>query len=340
MKQNHAFYFNFLIEKILLSSVFFLLTSFIGEVFGQTQQIEANGITLAYESLGHAENETILLIAGTGMQLTGWPPELCNKLVSYGYRVIRYDNRDVGLSEKMTDVEPLDWPAISDALGKGKPAPLPYMVDDMAKDVVALLKTLGIAKAHIAGVSGGAIIAQIVAAQFPEHVLSLTSLMGTTGNPALPPIKPELTSFFASLPNPAPKDTMAIVARKVKIFQALASPDYPTDELKIKDYVMGEMKRCYYPTGEDRQGAAALFAGDRRNELKTIKLPVVVLHGQDDPIVPVEAGIDVASHIPGAELRIIPGMGHDIPEQLIHTIADAIADAARKTHVLQNENNK
>lgn len=289
MKQYKIFPTRFLLAKkhpilIAIWGIFITLSA-----SAQVQKVEANGITIAYESLGNPENETILLIAGTGMQLTTWPSELCDKLVQAGYQVLCFDNRDVGLSTKMTDAPPLNWPAIIQALQNGEPAPIPYTVDDMAQDAVTLLDALSIPKAHIVGVSGGAIIAQIVAAKYPKHVWSLTSLMGTTGNPALPPIKPELQNFILSLSNPAPTDTAAIVDRKVKIFQALGSPAYPRDEGEIRGYVLRDVKRCYYQAGEDRQGSAALVAGDRRDDLKTIKVPVVVVHGKDDPIVPVEA---------------------------------------------------
>lgn len=298
--------------------------------FAQQGEVQVNGVTLAYESFGEEGREAILLVAGTGMQLTAWPPELCRALVDAGYRVIIYDNRDVGLSTKLDAAGPPDWVRIFEALSVGAPPPLAYTVDDMAKDAVDLLDALGISKAHIVGVSGGAIIAQIVAATYPEYTLSLTTIMATTGNPALPPMNQELQNLLMSLTPPPPSEKEAAIDRHVRIAQALGSPGYPVDEATLREVVRRDVERSYYPDGEARQAAAAFVAGDRREQLKTIMVPTVVVHGAEDPLVPVEAGRDVAANIPGAELRVIPGMGHDMPVELIDELTDAITTAARR----------
>ena len=297
----------------------------------QQGMARANGISIAYESFGPAEGETILMIGGAWMQLTDWPPELCQELAKRGYRVVIYDNRDVGLSTKFDAAGKPDFAAVVQAVMAGKPAPLPYTLYDMAKDAVGLLDALAIRKAHIVGMSMGGIIAQIVATNYPERTLSLTSMMATDGKPGLPIVaKPER---MAKIPPPGPDDNRkAYIARQVKILEAIESPDYATDEAAILAKVNRDVERSYCPACEARQSGASLYTGleDRRAKLKTIQAPVVVVHGAEDPVVPLEAGRDVAANIPGAELRIIPGMGHQIPLALVGTFADAIAAAAAR----------
>lgn len=286
---------------------------------------QANGIELEYESFGSEDDETVLLIMGLGAQLTQWPVELCEALVARGYRVVRFDNRDVGLSSRIDRA--FVWSDALFSLMSGKPAFVAYSLSDMAADAVGLLDALGIQKAHIAGASMGGMIAQLVAAEYPERTLSLTSIMSSSGNPMLPPAKPRVYSLFLS-PSPAPHDTDAIVARGVKTYETIGSPGFPTDEVTLRDWVMRDATRAYYPAGVVRQMAAVMTDGDRRPKLRTIRAPAVVLHGADDPLVPVAAGFDTADNIPGAELRVVEGMGHDMPLALIPAIADAIAAAA------------
>jgi pimeloyl-ACP methyl ester carboxylesterase len=307
------------------------LTALIGAPAPQQGQVHANGISIAYETFGSPDRETVLLVAGTGMQLTGWPVQLCQELVNRGYRVVIYDNRDIGLSTKFNSKGKPDFAAVVQAAMAGKPAPLPYTLYDLAKDAVGLLDALAIKKAHIAGGSMGGMIAQIVATNYPERTLSLTSMMATDGKPGLPIIaKPEL---LAKIPAPGPDgDKEAYIERQVKSWQTIGSPAYPTDEAVLRQRITRDVKRSYCPPCEVRQGAASLFTGleDRRATLKSIKVPTVVIHGAEDPLVPVEAGRDVAANIPGAELRIIPGMGHDIPPELVKSVADAITAAASR----------
>jgi pimeloyl-ACP methyl ester carboxylesterase len=268
---------------------------------------------------------------GTGGQLTAWPVELCEELVKQGYRVIRYDNRDVGFSTHFRAAGTPDFAAVVAAAQAGKPAPLPYTLYDMAKDAVGLLDTLGLRKAHIVGISMGGMIAQIVAAEHPGRALSLTSLMATSGKPGLPIIaKPDVT---AAIPPPAPEgDKKAYIERQIKLLQIIGSPGSPIDEKILREWVIRDVERAYDPAGEARQAAAALYTAseDRRSKLKTIKVPTVVVHGEDDPIVPVEAGRDVAANIPGAEFRLMPRLGHVIPPALVKDFADAITAAASR----------
>jgi pimeloyl-ACP methyl ester carboxylesterase len=294
-------------------------------------RVKANGIAIAYESYGPEDRSVMLLIMGNGAQLTAWPVELIETLVRRGYRVIIYDNRDVGLSTKFDRAGVPDAKAVIEAQMAGKPSPLPYTLDDMAQGAVGLLDALGIKKAHIVGVSMGGMIAQLVAADHPDHVLSLTSIMSTSGNPDVPfPADP---GAIRKMP-PAPPDgnEEAVISNAVKVIQVLAGPDYPPDEKRIRDLVVRSMNRSMDRSGMARHNALSALGlyQDRRAKLKTIKVPTVVVHGAKDPIMSVEGGKDTAANIPGAELRIIPGMGHDLPIPLVKTITDAITAAASR----------
>jgi pimeloyl-ACP methyl ester carboxylesterase len=290
---------------------------------------QANGITIAYECYGPEDRPAVLLIMGNGAQLTAWPAELIGELVKRGYRVIIYDNRDVGLSTRFDAAGVPDVQAVIEARLAGKPSPLPYTLDDMAKDAVGLLDALGVKKAHVVGVSMGGMIAQLVVANHPEHTLSLTSIMSTSGNPEVPfPARPEA---LAKMPPPTPgSDQEAIVANAVKMIRVLAGPVYPPDEKRVRDLVVRSMTRSADRAGMARHNALTALGmfEDRRPKLKTIKVPTVVVHGAEDPLISVEGGKDTAASIPGAELRIVPGMGHDLPIALVPRIADAITTAA------------
>ena len=292
-------------------------------------QVKANGIEIEYESFGPADRDAVLLIMGFSAQLTMWPTELCEELVSRGYRVIRFDNRDVGLSAKLEAKGIPDMEKLFGALMTGAAVEAPYSLDDMAADAAGLLDALKIERAHIVGASMGGMIAQLVAANHPEKTLSLTSIMSNTGNPDLPQGSPEAMGALLA-PAPAPDDIEAIIARGINTWKVIGSPGYPTDDQQLRQWVMRDAKRSYYPQGVTRQFAAIVANGDRRPKLKNIKAPTVVLHGADDPLVPVAGGKDTADNIPGAELRVIPGMGHDFPLGLVPVFADAIEAAARR----------
>jgi pimeloyl-ACP methyl ester carboxylesterase len=295
-------------------------------------QVEANGITLAYESFGSAGDETILLIGGTGMQLVDWPLALVDALVQRGYRVVRFDNRDVGLSTKMTEAGLPDAEAIEQALQAGEPPPLPYTLHDMAADAVGLLDALAIQQAHIVGASQGGAIAQLIAIDYPERTLSLTLLMSDSGNPALPVVaNPE--AFAQVPPQPTTADREAYLEWQVKTAQALAGPDYPTDEAILQERAKRTFARGFDPAGFARQGTAILVdrfvqPSYRLTHLETIKAPTVVLHGSADPLVPVAAAEELAERIPNAELRLLSGLGHDLPAALVPEFVDAIIAAA------------
>ena len=290
-------------------------------------QIAANGLTFEYETYGDPAAPPLLLIMGLGAQLTLWPIELVEALVARGYRVIRYDNRDIGLSSKFTAAGVPDLPAVMMALMSGKPPALPYTLADMADDAAALLTALGIDQAHIVGASMGGMIAQLVAINHAGRVRSLTSIMSTTGNPALPPAKPE--AMAALMERPTTAELTDVLALGLRITRAIGSPGYPAPEAPLRQRIERDFRRSFHPTGAGRQMAAIMADGDRRERLKAVTAPTLVIHGEDDPLVPVEGGKDTAAAIPGATLLTIPGMGHDLPLELVDRIADAIAGVAK-----------
>jgi pimeloyl-ACP methyl ester carboxylesterase len=289
-------------------------------------QIKANGVSLYYESHGDGPGAPILLIMGLGAQMTAWPKPFYDRLVAAGHRVILFDNRDVGLSEKLEAAGPPDMAAIIAALGEGRKPPAAYDLDDMAADAVGLLDALGIDKAHIVGASMGGMIAQLVAADYPQRTLSLTSVMSTTGNPELPRSKPEAIAVLNNRRPDPTEDLEGFVAHSLASSRTIGSPGYPADPAEHRERTIANFKRAYYPVGFSRQYAGVMASPDRRAKLKTITAPTVVIHGEDDALVPVEGGHDTAKHIPGATLKLIPGMGHDFPSPLYGQIADMILE--------------
>lgn len=290
-------------------------------------QIEANGIALEYEEFGDTSAPPLLLVMGLGAQLTLWPIELVEALVARGFRVIRYDNRDIGLSHKMEGAKAPGM--VRHILMKrvGLKPRVPYTLADMAADGVGLLDALGIDKAHVVGASMGGMIAQHIAFSHPERVLSLTSIMSTTGNPKLPPAQKEALSVLTRRPRSMAESVL--VEHGVKIGRTIGSPGYPADEERLRANATRDIRRSLYPAGMPRQLAAIIADGCRRERLKGVKAPTLVIHGECDPLVPPACGQDTAAHIPGAKLKTIPGMGHDLPLALADEIADAIAEHAR-----------
>ena len=287
--------------------------------------ILANKIELEYESFGREADPAILLIMGLGGHLTRWNLELCDLLVARGYRVIRFDNRDCGLSTHFSDAPVPDLRALQN----GQPVTLPYTLDDLVADSVGLLDALGIKQANVAGASMGGAIAQLAAANYPERVISLTSIMSSSGNPALPaPTPAAATALFAPLPRQ--RDRESIVADSITRYETLESPAYPTERGRLRQLFADEYERNFDPRGVARQLAALIANGDRRSLLQTITAPSVVLHGAADQLIPLACGKDVARNIPNAEFRIIDGMGHDFPVALSQVIGDAICAAAHR----------
>jgi pimeloyl-ACP methyl ester carboxylesterase len=283
---------------------------------------------IEYESLGDPAHPAIVLIMGLGMQLTAWPDSFCRALVERGYLVVRFDNRDCGLSDRTPGKKRTNLMLAMAASALGLPVRTPYTLDDMAGDVTGLMDRLGIAQAHIVGASMGGMIAQVLTAKFPQRVLSLTSIMSSSGNRRVS--KPTKPARKVLLSRPAdPKDTESVIDYMVQMFGVIGSPAYPATPDELRDRLGRSIRRAYTPAGTARQLLAIIASGDRRKLLRTITAPTLVIHGAADPLVPLAAGRDTAQNIPGAELLVIEGMGHDFPEALMPRLAQAIADHCR-----------
>jgi pimeloyl-ACP methyl ester carboxylesterase len=291
--------------------------------------VPANGIRIAYEIFGDENDDAILLIQGTGVQLTGWPEALCKRLADDGYQVIRFDNRDAGLSTSLDSLGMPDWGSVIPLIGDCDMSKLPYTLNAMAADAVGLLNALNIEKANIVGASMGGAIAQLVAINFPDKVLSLTSIMASSGNPALPQGDTEVLKTMGT-PPPQTEDTEVLAQYLFTIYRALASPGYPTPDSLMMQMARSNIERSWNPTGTARQAAAVIIGDncDRRENLKKLSVPVVIIHGEADPVVKVEAAHELAATIPGAKLITIPGMGHDLPDALIPKVCRGILMAA------------
>jgi pimeloyl-ACP methyl ester carboxylesterase len=265
-------------------------------------------VEIEYQTFGDAAGEAVLLINGLGSQMTRWPEPFCDLLVQRDLFAIRFDNRDTGRST---------W-------CEGQK----YGVDDMAADGAAVLDAVGKQQAHIVGVSMGGMIAQVFAANYPARTLSLTSIMSNTGNPNSPPPNVELLNTTRPLDPTDPDFIADTVARA----EAIGSPGYPWPPGALAARARAEANRAFNPPGVQRQMAAVRASGDRRSRLATIKAPTMVLHGEADPLVPLAGGRDTADSIPGAELRIVPGMGHDLPPALYDIFVQTISRAVERAH--------
>src|SRR4051794_2024122 len=284
----------------------------------------ANGIELAYDELGDPDGTPLILIMGLATQLIHWDENFCGMLGERGYRVIRFDNRDIGHSTK------IHWepsPSIGAMmLGYGKAA---YRLWDMADDTAGLMDHLDIERAHVAGVSMGGMIAQSLAIRRPERVLSLCSIMSTTGNRRFG--MPKLRAFGSLFSKPA-RSRDGYAEQAVKTFKVIGSPGYPMNEERLRGMARAAYDRCFYPPGVSRQLHACTRSGDRTKQLRGLRVPAMVIHGSRDPLIRASAGRATARAIPDAKLRIIDGMGHDLPPKLWPVLVDEIdanADRAR-----------
>jgi len=283
---------------------------------------------IAYESFGKTTAPKIILINGTSAQMTDWPLAFCKKLANKGYQVIRFDNRDVGLSTKLDSLGAPDWAAIAPFVKTCKSAPLPYTLLDMAKDIIGLMDALKIKKANIVGASMGGAIAQLVTIHFPERVTTLTTISASSGDPNLPGPDPKALKAM-STPPPASKNPDSLANYLANVYLALGSTD---DAASRHKKALQQVIRSWYPEGGARQVAAILIGDncDRRNDLAKIKVPVMVIHGDSDPLVNLAAAKEIANAIPNSKLHIIKGMGHDFSLSFIDTITDLIAENAGK----------
>ncbi|MEM7358707.1 MAG: alpha/beta hydrolase [Pseudomonadota bacterium] len=286
------------------------------------QYLVANKLRLCYDEFGKKSDPAIVLIMGLGTQMISWPDVFCQSLADKGHRVVRFDNRDIGLSEKIKLDRPLSVPNIMLRSRLGLKFWVPYTLHDMAKDTVGVLDALEIDNAHIVGASMGGMIAQLVAATYPERVRSLTSVMSTTGNPRLP--SPSWRVSKQLLSRPTSGSEQELVAHALKTWAIIGSPDFPPNQDDLRERILRGIRRSFYPAGYRNQMAAIAENGDRRRTLANITAPTLVIHGKADVLVPVEGGLDTARHIKGAELKLIEGMGHDLPKELIPRLSRMI----------------
>ncbi|KPF69457.1 alpha/beta hydrolase [beta proteobacterium AAP99] len=278
-------------------------------------KVRANGIELEAEIDGPVDGTPVLLIMGLGMQLTAWPPALVNSLVDHGCRVIRFDNRDIGLSQRFDHLPTpaIGWSAVRHALGLKVSAP--YTLDDMAADTLGLLDALSIERAHVCGASMGGMIAQLLAARHPQRVKHLALMLTTSGARGLP--GPTLKARAALLARPRGRGEDAMVAHGVKVLSAIASPGYPPQPADLEERVRAAYHRSFRPRGFTRQLLAIAASADRSPLLAQIQAPTRILHGSADPLVPAACARDLAAKIPRARLSVFDGMGHDLPVALV-----------------------
>ncbi len=294
----------------------------------EEKTVKANNINITYDTFGDPGSQALLLIMGLGSQMIFWDEIFCKELASKGYWVIRFDNRDVGLSTKFEDAEvPNPMDLFQKVMQGGEQPEVPYTLLDMAKDAIGLLDALDIDSAHIVGASMGGMIAQTIAINFPQRVQTLTSIMSSTGNPELP--QPEQEAL-AILVTPPPTSREENIEDSLRTWQFLNGSVYPLDEELIRIRSAKAFDRSFYPQGTARQLAAIVTSGSRVEALKSLKIPTLVIHGDIDPLVSVEGGRDTAVSIPGAELLIIEGMGHNIPPQVAPKVIDAIVQHTSK----------
>jgi pimeloyl-ACP methyl ester carboxylesterase len=292
--------------------------------FGEEQIAPANGIELCFQEMGDADGEPLLLVMGLATQMIAWNPEFCSLLADRGFRVIRFDNRDIGRSTK---IESAGLPSRIDML-TGRRATAPYLLTDMARDSFALLDHLEIDSAHVVGASMGGMIAQQMAINDPDRVSSMVSIMSTTGSrwTGLPSMK-----AFGVLFGGPPKGRDQVIERAVKTFKVIGSPDFPFEEDRIREIAAASYDRGHSAAGVMRQLHAIIASGDRTEALHHVQVPTAVIHGTRDPLVKPSGGKATARAIPGARLMMIDGMGHDLPRDLWPTFANAIDHNAARS---------
>ena len=290
-------------------------------------QVRANGIDLEYQTFGDPAAAPLLLVSGLGAQMITWDEGLCERLAGNGFHVIRFDNRDAGLSTKIEEAGPPDLVAAQ--AGNPKPA---YQLEDMADDAVGLLQALGIGASHIVGASMGGYISQLIALNHPSRVLSLTLIMsGPSGKDGVRP-RPEASQIFTRVPGPTREERIAHAIANRRI---LTGPDNPFDEEYERRRAERLYDRSYYPDGMGRQLIASMAAPSRLGRLPEVTVPALVIHGLDDALLPVDNGRRIGAAIPGAHLLELEGMGHNIPVRYWREISDAIVEVARKASPVQ-----
>ena len=283
---------------------------------------QANGITLCHDSFGDPTAPPLLLIMGLGGQMIAWDDMFCTQLAGRGYRVIRFDNRDIGLSTHFADAGVPDVGAAFMASLMGKPVQAPYTLRDMADDAVGLLDALDIERAHVVGVSMGGAIGQTLAIHHAPRLRTLTSIMATTGAPGLPG---PTAQAAAMLLKPAPTDRAGYLASYSETWKVLRAGDFPQDEARDAARAEQAFDRGLNPAGTARQLVAIIASGSRKQALGAVRVPTLVIHGDADPLVPLGCGLDTAKSVPAAKLRVVEGMGHALPISMWPQVIDAIA---------------
>src|SRR5438270_2536491 len=282
-------------------------------------RIKANGLEFEYETFGDRDHPPLLLVMGLGAQMLSWPEEFCRQLAARGFYVIRYDNRDVGLSSR------LDQLGVPDPmLVLTRAVPPAYTIDDMADDAAALIDALGIGPAHVVGGSMGGFIVQSLATRHPEKVLSLTSFMSDLGGEDAVPAAPEVVGLLLT---PPPRDREGLIEHGIKLSRVFWAQRY-FDEERARSTRTAAVDRAISIEGTARQAGACLARPSRREALGALKIPALVIHGDADPLVPFENAKRTAAAIPGARLLVLPEAGHDIPPAFYDVMADAIAETA------------
>ncbi|GAA0288539.1 alpha/beta hydrolase [Streptomyces polychromogenes] len=276
-----------------------------------------SGIEIAYERLGDPQAPPVLLVMGLALQMHGWPDGFCAELTGRGMQVIRFDNRDCGLSTHFHDAPVPDLPAVR----RGDLSTVSYDLSDMAADTVGLLDALGLVSAHVVGLSLGGAIGQTMAIEHPGRVRSLTSLMSTTGAAGVGRPDPGVLGVLAG---PPPANRAEAVERTVRAVRVMGSPGFPYDEAAVRERAARAFDRDYDPLGVARQAVACQASGDRTARLGAVRVPTLVIHGADDPVCDVSGGRATAAAVPGAALTVFDGMGHDLPQALWPELASLI----------------
>ncbi|WP_228151267.1 alpha/beta fold hydrolase [Tamilnaduibacter salinus] len=291
-------------------------------------QMPANGLRFCVETRGKPEGEPVMFVMGLAGQMTLWPDSLIDQYTRAGYRVILFDNRDIGLSSRLkghVKGHPLKAMA---RYRLGLSVPAPYTLYDMADDLVGILDAMAIDSVHLFGISMGGMISQLVAGRYPERVRSATLVMTSANSPSLPMPKPALI-WKLSGGGTNGHDEASVVERSVRFWQAIQSPDYPADLDEVAERVRSDYRRSYYPAGILRQTRAILGAGSLVNVTRQIRVPTTIIHGKDDPLVRPVAAEQLSHLIPHAHRHMIPGMGHDLPNALMPTLAGHSLDMIR-----------
>ena len=292
--------------------------------------VKANGLEIEVERHGNPANPTALLIMGLAAQLTHWPPAFISSLVDAGFHVVAFDNRDIGLSEKLHTKRALrpEQMVMASIIGLRRLAP--YRVTDMARDAVGVLDALDIERAHVVGVSMGGMIGQVMGGAHPERLSSFTAIMSSTNNPRLPKADPTITKeIFTVRTRPRSRDEL--IDRTVRLWEIIGSKNGGYDPSEFRTRIAAAVDRCTYPAGIRRQIAAIIATGDLRRWSRKVKAPTLVIHGTDDPLVPYRGGLDIAANIPNARSELIDGMGHDLPPNYLPTITELVVDHMRST---------